>query len=90
MESGGGLHTLQLAPSTSSPHTHHSPHQLVETERAEAVAALGLQGPPQDFLTRVAQMLVLQVVGQNFLWEARLVAFQGRWWRRLLCSHYSP
>lgn len=67
---------------------HHSPHNFVETERTKAVAALGLQRPPQDFLTRVAQMLVFEAVGQNFLWEARLVAFQGRWWRRLLCSHY--
>lgn len=69
---------------------HYSPHSFVETKRAEAVTALSLQWSPQDFLARITQMFVFEVVGENFLWEARFVAFQGRWWRRLLCSHYSP
>ena len=64
-----------LATSIHDTHTH-SPHGPVEAEAAEAVAALGLQRPPQDLLTRIAQMLVFEVVRQDLLGEAGFVAFQ--------------
>lgn len=67
-----------------------SPDGSVEAEAAEAVSALGLQGPAQDLLTRVAQVLVFEAVGQDFPREARLVALQGGRRRRLLLGrHYS-
>lgn len=67
-----------------------SPDGSVEAEAAEAVSALGLQGPAQDLLTRVAQVLVFEAVGQDFPREARLAALQGGRRRRLLLGrHYS-
>lgn len=54
------------------------------------MTALGLQRSPQDFLAGVTQVFDFVAVGKNFLGEARFVAFQRRWWRRLLCSHYFP
>ena len=54
----------------------HSPHGFVETEGAEAMTTLGLQRPPQDLLTRIAKMLVFEVVREDLLGEAGFVAFQ--------------
>lgn len=39
------------------------------------MSALRLKRSPKDFQTDIAQMLVLQLVGEYFLGEARFVAF---------------
>lgn len=62
------------------------------------MATLGLEGPAQDVVATVAQVLVLQLIGQDLLGEARLVGLhrRGRRRRRLLrghsavCSHLTP
>jgi len=61
------------------------------------VATLGLEGPAQDVVATVAQVLVLQLIGQDLLGEARLVGLHRRGRRRLLrrghsavSSHLTP
>lgn len=59
------------------------------------MSTLGLEGSSQDVVAAVAQVLVLQLVAQDLLGEARLVALHGRRRGRLLrghgvCSHVTP
>lgn len=68
-------------------HAAGSPHRPVEAVGAEAMSTLGLKRPSQNVVAAVAQVLVLQLVAQDLLGEARLVALHGRRRRRLLCGH---
>lgn len=54
-----------------------SPHSPVEAVGTEAVSALGLNGSSEDVVAAVAQVLVLQLVAQDLLGEAGLVALHG-------------
>lgn len=51
------------------------------------MSTLGLEGSSQYVVAAVAQVLVLQLVTQDLLGEARLVALHGRRRGRLLCGH---
>lgn len=64
-----------------------SPHGPVEAVRAEAMAALCLERPPEDVVAAVAQVFVLQLVAQDLLGEAGLVALHGGGGGRLLRGH---
>lgn len=51
------------------------------------MSTLGLEGSSQYVVAAVAQVLVLQLVAQDLLGEAGLVALHGRRRGRLLCGH---
>lgn len=55
----------------------HLPHCPVEAVRTEAMSTLGLEGSSQYVVAAVAQVLVLQLVTQDLLGEAGLVALHG-------------
>lgn len=63
------------------------PHCPVEAVGTEAMSTLGLERSSQYVVAAVAQVLVLQLVAQDLLGEARLVALHGRRRGRLLCGH---
>lgn len=64
-----------------------SPHCPVKAVGTEAMSTLGLEGSSKYIVTAVAQVLVLQLVTQNLLGEARFIALHGRRGGRLLCGH---
>lgn len=51
------------------------------------MSTLGLEGSSKYVVAAVAQVLVLQLVAQDLLGEAGLVALHGRGRGRLLCGH---
>lgn len=51
------------------------------------MATLRLKWPSEDVVAAVAQVLVLQLVAQDLLGEAGLVALHGRGRGRFLCGH---
>lgn len=66
---------------------HSSPHSPVKAVGTEAMSTLGLERPSEDIVAAVAQVFVLQLVAQDLLGEAGLIALHG--WRRgrFLCGH---
>lgn len=59
------------------------------------MSTLGLKRSPEYVVTAVAQVLVLQLVAQDLLGEAGLIALHGRRRGRFLrghgvCSHVTP
>lgn len=59
------------------------------------MSTLSLEGPSEDVVAAVAQVFVLQLVAQDLLGKAGLVALHGRRRGRLLrghgvCSHVAP
>lgn len=51
------------------------------------MSTLGLKRPSEDIVAAVAQVLVLQLVAQDLLGEARFIALHGRRRGRFLCGH---
>lgn len=64
-----------------------SPHCPVKAVGTEAMSTLGLERSSKYIVTAVAQVLVLQLVAQDLLGEARFIALHGRRRGRLLCGH---
>lgn len=51
------------------------------------MSTLGLERPSEDIVAAVAQVFFLQLVAQDLLGEAGLIALHGRRGGRFLCGH---